>query len=55
MRRCRNPGHDLPCQLVPGQKRPSDRGPAPTPAASLARFTEPPPAGPSHPPSPARG
>src|SRR6266571_391332 len=33
LRRCRNPGHDLPRQLVPGHKRPSDRGPAPAPGS----------------------
>ncbi len=54
MCRCRHRRHALPCQLVPGQKQPSDRGPAPPPAASLPRPAEPPPAGLSRTPSPAR-
>ena len=39
-------------QLVPGQKQPSDRGPAPFPQPASGRCTEPPLAGLSHPPSP---
>jgi len=52
--RCRNRGHALPCQLVPARSDPATAARRPPPAANLARVAEPPPAGLSRPPSPAR-